>query len=132
MNRLKGEVHSIAHHKELSLVKVQLSSDLISSIIIDGPTEGSYLQVGHPIYVLFKETEVILALPYAKGISLQNQLLCQVRAIDKGQLRCRVELIHPDGKIASIITSKAVEQLGLKPQMQVKAMIKTNEIMLSE
>ena len=36
------------------------------------------------------------------------------------------------GKVVSVITTNAVNELQLKPGTQITAMIKTNEIMLTE
>lgn len=132
MNQLSGKVLSIDTQDQLSLVRVEVRDAVLCTIIVNRPEEVPYLDIGKEVQVLFKETEVVIALPECKGISLQNQLLCEVLELQKGALLSRLSLGHPAGKLVSIITSRAIEQLGIGVGSMVKALIKTNEMMLSE
>ncbi|MCI4671273.1 MAG: TOBE domain-containing protein [Bacteroidia bacterium] len=132
MNRLKGNIHSIETKDQLSLVKVEVKESILSTIIVNRPEELDYLRKGNEVYVLFKETEVVLGLPELTGISLQNRLLCKVIDLEKGALLCRVNLNHPSGQLVSIVTRRAVEELDIQAGSQIMAFIKTNEMMLSE
>ena len=108
-----------------------MSNVIITSIVIETPKTARYLKVGVPIKVMFKETEVIIG-KISKDISLQNRIPVKVVKIKKGQLLSQVDLQFGKLTISSIITSNAVEQLQLAVGTDVIAMIKTNEIMLSE
>lgn len=132
MNQLTGKIISIDTQDSLSLVKVAVQDTILSTIVVNKPKEVSYLKVENEVRILFKETEVVIGLKELAGISLQNQLICQVESLDKGKLLSRLGLRHPAGKLVSIITSRAVEQLGIELGTEVKALIKTNEMMLSE
>ena len=132
MNSLRGNIIDIQVCDNISLVKIQCGDSVLSSIIIETPSTISYLREGNSINVLFKETEVIIAKKGEYEISLQNQLPCLIEHIKKGQLLSRIKLKFNNTEIRSIITSNAVNKLELEEGMEVLAMIKTNEIMLSQ
>ncbi len=53
-------------------------------------------------------------------------------AIESGQLLSRLALKTAVGLIFSVITTKAVNQLQLQVGSEITAMVKTNEVMLTE
>ena len=132
MNSLKGKITAVQVHGQLSLVHVQAGDTLLKSIVIETPASAPTLKEGCDIQVLFKETEVIIGTGREHFISLQNRLSCTIRHLEKGKLLCKLHLHHTAAEIVSVITTAAVEQLHLKVGDVVTAMIKTNEIMLSE
>ena len=131
MNSISGKITNIDVDGALSLVHVDVNGQCIRSIIIDTPDTVDYLEEGREINVVFKETEVILALKKDVTISLQNQFLGTVKELTIRNLLSRVVIDSPLGPITSIITSKAVESLKIKVESEVVAMVKTNEVMLS-
>ena len=131
MNRLPGKIASIQVQGNLSLVQVQVEEVLFSAIVIGTPEDVDFLHNGHDVFVGFKETEVIICTEPEYKISLRNRIPCRIASIDQGVLLSKLSLVHPAGTIESIITSNAVNHLVLKAGMDVYAMIKTNEIMLS-
>ena len=133
MNSLKGHIKEVQVNGSLSLVTVALSDQILfKAIIIETPETASYLTAGHLVKVLFKETEVIIGKDIKHLISLENQLRGIIKRIERGLLLSNILINTPAGEISSIITTNAVEQLGLKEELTVCAMVKTNEIMLSE
>lgn len=108
-----------------------VSDIAFTSIVIETPETADYLKLGAPVKVMFKETEVIIGKSGA-DISLQNQIPVKVVAIEQGQLLSQLNLQYQGYHLCSIITTNAVKKLQLKPGVEVIAMIKTNEIMLSE
>ena len=132
MNTLSGKVKDIQNHGNLSLVKVTVANVDLTSIVIETPESVDYLQTGTMVKVMFKETEVIMSKELGPGISLQNQIPVTVTAINQGALLSELSLDFAGMPLRSIITSRAVQQLDLKPGVEVVAMIKTNEVMLSK
>lgn len=132
MNTLRAEITSVKVHGNLSLVELQLEGTTLKSIVIETPATASYLKKGNTINVLFKETEVIIGKGKGQPISLRNILDCTITNIEKGVLLSKLSLKFKEHSIASIITTNAVEHLDLKKGEQITAMIKTNEIMLSD
>ena len=132
MNILKGKIEAITVNGSLSLVHVKVKDTRLSAIVIDTPETASYLKIGHSIDVIFKETEVIIGMGVEHQISLQNKLEGTVQSIESGSLLSKLILDTQAGQVTSIITTNAVKQLGLQTGSQITAMIKTNEMMLSE
>jgi len=132
MNVLKGKISGVKVNGELSLVSIQVGEFQFSSIVIDTPKTSSYLRLEHPVKVIFKETEVIIATGKIHPISLQNCIPGIIFSIESDTLLSKVVLNSSIGKITSIITTNAVKQLELVDGKEAIAMIKTNELMLSK
>ena len=132
MNILKGKISSIKVNGDLSIVKVNIGKTIFSTILIDTPDTASYLKLENEVSVIFKETEVILGVGDMSGISLRNKLVGKVISIESDRLLSKVIINTDLGPITSIITSNAVTQLKIVEGLEVSAMIKTNELMLSK
>jgi len=131
MNTVNGIISEIQSHEGISLVKVKSHDATFSSIVLDTPETSGYLKIGTSVKIIFKETEVIISTDLHPNISIQNQLLCRIESIKKGVLLSEINLIFEQQIIKSIITSKACDQLDLKKNDNVMALIKTNEVSLS-
>ena len=132
MNNLKGNIVSITVQEKMSLVKVKSGQVLFTVIVIDTPESASYLKEGNTVNLIFKETEVIIGKGTAFAISLQNRIVGKLKFIRSGALLSKLVVDTELGEIASIITSNAVNDLGLLVGDEVTIMVKTSEIMLSE
>ncbi len=132
MNILKGHIDSIKVNGDLSIVKVKVASVIFSTILIDTPETAPYLYMDNEVNVIFKETEVILGVGDMSGISLRNKMKGKVSHIESDTLLSKVSIETEMGKITSIITSNAVKQLQIVLGMELTAMVKTNELMLSK
>ena len=132
MNRFEGHIVSVEVDSAMSLVTVEVTGNLLlSCILIDTPESAPYLVTGQEVYVLFKETEVVIGLETTSGISLRNKIPAKVTEIKKGNLLSSLELECAAGKMHALISSRAVEELEIKRGLSVLAMIKLNELMLS-
>lgn len=131
MNTLNGTITAIQSHEGVSLVKVKSGNTIFTSIVLDTPETVSYLRIDHPVKILFKETEVIIAKDLNPNISIQNRVLCSIQSIKKGVILSQIDLLSGEISIKSIITSNACNQLELKEKDTVLALIKTNEVSLS-
>ena len=131
MNILNGNITTIQSHEGISLVKVESNDTIFTSIVLDTPETASYLETGHLVKIIFKETEVIISKDLKPNISIQNRLDCTIESIKKGILLSQINLTFGKMTLKSIITTKACEQLQLEKNDTVIALIKTNEISLS-
>lgn len=131
MNTLEGKISDIKTEGSLSLVKILVQNCPITSIVIDTTESSQYLNIGNPVKIIFKETEVVLAKDFSGTISLQNKLDCSVLAFEKGNLLCKIALQFQDTKIVSVISRNAFDQLNIQLNDPITAMIKTNEISLA-
>lgn len=132
MNIFNGKIESITTNGNLSLVTVNVNGFLFKSIVIDTLETASYLKKGKSIDVIFKATEVIISNNKDSEISLQNKLDGEIVLINEGKLLSNLTINTPIGKITAIITSNAVNNMQLDVGKKIIAMVKTNEIMLSE
>lgn len=132
LNSIKAEIIDLKTTGSLTLVTLQAKKTQLKSIVIDTPKTVDYLVEGKVVQVVFKETEVSLATEKLSSISLQNQIAGVIENLVKGELLSRVELMTELGIISAVITSDSVERLNLKTGQPAFAMIKTNELMLSE
>lgn len=132
MNILKGHIAEIKVNGDLSIVRVNVGGSIFSTIVIDTPETASFLKLSNEVKIIFKETEVIIGVGDMSGISLRNKIVGTVSRIDADILLSKLTLTTDLGEISSIITSNAVEQLKIKLGMEVTAMVKTNELILSK
>lgn len=131
MNILKGIIVEIQSYEGISLVKVKSHDFIFSSIVLDTPDTADYLKENKAVKVIFKETEVIISKDLNLQISVQNQIPCIVKSVKKGIILSQINLVADKQNIQSIITSNACEQLNLKENDNVVALIKTKEVSLS-
>lgn len=132
MNSLKGEIEHIEISGNLSLIGIKVGECQFKSIVVETPETVDYLRVGGAVDVLFKETEVIIAIGDNLQISLRNKMISTITSIEKGKLLAKLVLQTNAGEVISIITSNAVDNLNLKEGSEVIAMVKTNEILLAK
>jgi len=130
MNKLHGKISYIESHEDLSIVKINVSGTIFTTIVIETSKSADYLKEGTEVDVLFKETEVVISIENNVPISMQNRVDCVIEKINKGKLISQLSLSSEIGNMKSIITTNAIKQLKLKEKDKVTAMIKTNEIML--
>jgi len=131
MNRLKGKITDVKNNLGITLVKVITLEDLVLTSVVIENTDVLQYQKNKEITLLFKETEVIIAKENNLAISIQNKIPCIVTSIDIGEILCQINLLFNQTEIKAVITKNACEQLNIKPQDKVIALIKSNEISLS-
>lgn len=134
MNNVEGHISALEVSGSFSLVSVDFPGNItLKAIVIETPETADYLVVGGRIQMLFKETEVVIGLAGMEaGISLENQIAGQVESVEEGTLLCRVQIGTAIGLLQAVISSQAATRLGLEKGLPVIAMVKLNEIMLSE
>lgn len=131
MNILNGIISQIQSHEGISLVRVQSNDVTFSTIVLDTPETSDYLKIENPVKIIFKETEVVISKDLNPNISTQNKLLCRIESIQIGVILSQINLVYEQEVIKSIITRNACEELDLKENDTVLALIKTNEVSLS-
>ncbi|WP_405328982.1 molybdopterin-binding protein [Leeuwenhoekiella sp. LLG6367-2.1] len=131
MNNFEGFIKTVHVNGNLSIVDIEVTSDiLMKAIIIDTPETASYLKSNAKVSILFKETEVIIGLGDQSGISLQNKIPAVITCVESGNLLCKLDLKSDAGIFTAIISAAAAVALNLKVEDEVTAMIKLNEVML--
>ncbi len=131
MNVLIGKIEKVNSNDYMSIIEMSVNNELLKTIVIETPSTAPFLKTGNRIKIMFKETEVSIAKDFSGGISLQNKIKCNIKEIKKGKLLSYILLDFNGIEISSVITSTAVDQLKLKINNTVTALIKTNEIIIS-
>jgi len=132
MNILKGTIEKLTISGSLTLIGIKVGTIDMSAIVIDTPKTALYLKIGNTITVVFKETEVIIGKGNTDEISLRNKFKGTIEILESKELLSKLTINTNVGKISSIITTNAVKQLKLELGTAVTAMVKTNEILISE
>ncbi len=132
MNVLNGKIAAIETNGSLSIIEIQIGSIFFKTILIETPNSVSYLKEENEVKVIFKETEVVIGKGTEHVVSLQNKITGTINDIEKGALLSKLRIKTSVGIITSIITTSSVLKLELNVNETVTAMIKTNEIMLSQ
>ncbi len=133
MNKLDGHIAQVKSNGNISIVQITISEDIqLKCIVLENVETAPYLKPQKPVRALFKETEVIIGTDLSPQVSLQNIIPGKIMEVRSDVLLSNLTIQTKVGTLTSIISSNAVKQLALKAQMNVVAMIKLNEIMLSE
>lgn len=132
MNRLRGHIASVLSNGHLSLVDVAVGADTFTATLLETPETSPYLVPGTEVELLFKETEVSLAKNLTGLISLRNRFPAVVTAIARGEIMSEVALDYQGHPLSSVVTTRAVERLGLVVGDAVEALVKANEMSLME
>lgn len=132
MNKLRGRITGVEYNDHVSLVDVDVSGDSFTATLLETPEDAPYLKVGNTVDVLFKETEVSLAKNLSGLISLRNRVQATVKLVRSGVILSEVVLDYRGQAISSIITTRSINRLDIKPGDQIEAMVKANEVSLME
>ncbi|MDH5610213.1 MAG: TOBE domain-containing protein [Cyclobacteriaceae bacterium] len=130
MNQLEGTIDRIDSKGNLSVVDIQVGGSILTTIVIETPETVSYLRKDLSINVLFKETEVMLAIEKPGRWSVTNQLACTVEKIENGELLSKISLSYEGHPLQCLLLTRVVRDMGLMSGQAVWAMVETTEIML--
>jgi molybdopterin-binding protein len=128
MNSLPGIIKKIQQSGAIQLIDLAVDDQAFSAMLLDSATNQEWMKVDATVSIIFKETEVSIAKDFMGKISMRNQLQCTIQNIDKGKLLSIIHLQFGKHQIASAITTRSVETLGLQINDKVTALIKSNEI----
>ncbi|WP_457639098.1 TOBE domain-containing protein [Persephonella sp.] len=131
MNKIKGTVFSIKSSGNISLVEADTPVGKLCSVVLESADSLRYT-IGSKVYLLFKETEVSIGKNLQGQISMRNQIHCQIKEIEKGEILSRVTLSCGKIEIISVITTASAEKMELAEGDKVLALIKTNEVSIME
>lgn len=128
MNRLTGRISALQICGSIALVDVQAGERCYTATVLGNGDTVAAWQVGMPVALLFKETEVSVAKNLSGAISLRNRLKGVVTALECGQILSKV-LFEVDGQtMAAVITTRSCEQLRLAVGDEIEGLVKANEM----
>ena len=132
MNRLFGTVSDLECEGEFSLVGIDVAGIRLSSIVLETTASSAYLAPGNPITVLFKESEVSLAVGPEPRVSIRNRLPCEVISVTEGGILAHVVVAFAGSRMHAVISARAARELELGPGIPVYALIKATDVALAE
>jgi molybdate transport system regulatory protein len=132
MNRLYGLVKELETEGEISLVDVDVSGIRITALVLETRSSAAYLAPGKPVTVLFKESEVSLAVGPLPRISIRNRIACEVVSLATGGLLAHATLSFGTARLHALVSARAARELELRPGSRVHALIKATEVGLAE
>ncbi|HOT13174.1 MAG TPA: TOBE domain-containing protein [Bacteroidales bacterium] len=130
MNKLPGKITQMQQSGAVLLVDVDVDGQGFSALLIEPAARPEWLQAGHTVHLVFKETEVSLAKNLSGLISMRNRMMCNVSKVERGELLSKITLHFRGHSITSAITTRAVDSLQIAIGDEVEAMVKANEISL--
>ncbi|WP_430433887.1 TOBE domain-containing protein [Methyloversatilis sp.] len=65
------------------------------------------------------------------AINVRNQFKGKVKEIVRGDVVSEVDVDTPAGIVTSVITTRSVNELGLKPGVEVVALVKSTEVSIA-
>ncbi|MGC4403808.1 TOBE domain-containing protein [Methyloversatilis sp. MC4-4] len=65
------------------------------------------------------------------AINVRNQFKGKVKEIVRGDVVSEVDVDTPAGVVTSVITTRSVDELGLKPGVEVVALVKSTEVSIA-
>lgn len=67
-----------------------------------------------------------------QAINVRNQFRGKVKEIIRGEVLSEVDVETPWGIVTSVITTRSINDLGLKPGSDVVALVKATEVSLAK
>lgn len=132
MNNLAGSITSIDCDGNLSLVDIDVAGgSTMTALIVETPEHCSWLEIGHKVKVLFKETEVSIARDLSGLISLRNRFPATITNLRSSGMLAEITLDFAGEQVVSIITSRSAQRLELQTGDQVEWLVKANEVSLT-
>jgi len=133
MNRVSGNILNVQSSGRFLLATVKVTDNItLKAIALNAPDTDNLMEIGNAINLLFKESEVVIGTDKNHEISLQNKIPGTISWIENGALISKLGIETEVGIIVSIISTNSVERLKLVQGKKIIAMIKLNEMMLSE
>jgi len=66
-----------------------------------------------------------------QAINVRNQFRGTVKEIIRGEVVSEVDVQTPSGIVTSVITTRSVDELGLRPGSEVVALVKSTEVSIA-
>ena len=66
-----------------------------------------------------------------QAINVRNQFRGRVKEIIRGDVDSEVDVETSSGIVTSVITTRSVDELGLKPGSEVVALVKSTEVSIA-
>ena len=128
MNRIAATIKNIETAGAISLVTLTAHGRDFSCVLIETPETAPYLQNGHRVWMIFKETELSVATHWQGEISLRNRFPGKITQLEFGQILTKIGIDFFGTPLTAIITTPSARRMGLQIGAEVTGMVKTTEL----
>ncbi len=130
MSQITATVSQIQKCDNLHIVKFEFNSQTLSMMSLELRED---IKAGSKVKLSIKPTYVAIGKGISGELTYSNQLKAQIESIQNGELLSAVFLRLENGALLeSIITKDSAFRLSLKEGDEVIALIKANEISITE
>jgi molybdate transport system regulatory protein len=132
-NVFTGKISALVDGKVNAEVEITMAGgDRLVAIVTEGSVQSLGLALGKPVMAFVKAPWVIvLAGDAGVKFSARNQLAGTVESLSKGAVNSEVGIKLNGGTLVyAVVTNEAVLELGLKPGVPARALIKASHVVL--
>ena len=120
-----ARVKDIKTKDNLNIVEFDFNNILLKMMSLELNKD---LKIGSKVELLVKPTSVAISKKYIENISLSNQALAKIVAIENGELLSSLSLQINDTFIESIITKESSQKLDLQKGDIINILIKASDL----
>ena len=120
-----ARVKDIKTKDNLNIVEFDFNNILLKMMSLELNKD---LKIGSKVELLVKPTSVAISKKYIENISLSNQALAKIVAIENGELLSSISLKIGDTTFESIITKESSKRLDLQEGNIVNILIKASDL----
>lgn len=131
MNKIPATITDFEKSEGISLVNLKTDTDDFFCFVINMNTDVE-IKSKKEIFMIFKETEVMLLKGIKPLTTVENYFPCTIKAIEKGNILSRVDLLYKQNKISTISATKTIEKMNFTSGENIFAMVSPSEIALME
>ncbi len=131
-NQIAGKVANIKEGAVNCEVEVSAGANTIKSIITKGAVADLGLKVGDDVVAIIKASNVLLAKDLPSKISARNVIKATVKSVNKGVVNSEIKIDAKDFTITSIVTISATDELSIKENDEICAIVKASDILLGK
>ena len=129
MSKLLATVTRVQSLESLNLVSFDLFGVTLKMMSLD---IDAAIKIGTKVSLNIKPVSVAIAKNLSGELSYSNKIDSRIKSINNGEILCSLELSFADIVFESIITAESAYKMNLKIGDEVTALIKANDISISE
>ncbi len=120
-----ARVKNIKTIDSLNIVEFDFSNIVLKMMSLELHKD---IKIGSKVELLVKPSNIVISKKYIEDISLSNQTLAKIVAIENGELLSSISLQVNDTFLESIITKESAQRLNLKENENINILIKASDL----
>ena len=115
MNKLPAHITELTQTEDIILITLDYFGFCLKALIINNQEE--YITKGNKVYIVFKETNVLLAKNLSGTLSFDNSLPAKITNINTGKILTEIKLDLKGEKISTITNHNGHFQINDEVQI---------------